>query len=257
MPPKWHRQSTDVNIFQSHLPKDYIGTSEGARLISVSITLCSIFGCALGIAYEKFKRKNRAGAETLYSERNDLLGNIRRQFRDVIAELADPSRVFLTAHAAAEIITKPIIEVLLGGSGWDVSEHLDYIHQNFVQILAILIAIEWTGWPDYKKVFLDGQIGTDSFLPLPDLSFLLEIDRKAFDRVQYQFRSVVIVENTHHSYTDKFRLPFLNSAKIEEGAFGEVNKVLVKKYSIKYAEGGWFRGGFNVEVSLSVVPRQY
>ena len=120
---------------------------------------------------------------------------------------------------------------------------MERARKHLRQVLAILIYIKWNGWPQFEEIFLreidsfDRPKRGDHHLPFLDLTFLEEDVREGFDDTQYLFRPIVIQENTHLTYSEKHRLPFLNSEIIGDGGLGIVTKVLVEKKQIKYDKG--------------------
>lgn len=117
--------------------------------------------------------------------------------------------------------------------------------------------IKWPGWPSFKTIFLgqkdvfERPVLGDHRLPFSDLNFLSEDFREEFENYQHTFRPILIVENSHNSFPSKSRLPFLESEKVGDGAFGEVMRVLVERNQIEYTSP-IYRGTFNLEVSLIV-----
>lgn len=169
----------------------------------------------------------------------------------------DLDKFFVTAHALGEILTTRRIRVIFTGLPWQVDKYLETIWKHLRQVLATLIMIKWPGWPSFKTIFLgqkdvfERPVLGDHRLPFSDLNFLSEDFREEFENYQHMFRPILIVENSHNSFPSKSRLPFLESEKVGDGAFGEVMRVLVERNQIEYTSA-IYRGDFNHEVSLIV-----
>ena len=167
---------------------------------------------------------------------------IRRELRDNRSRPTEQSLRFITADVVRQIMTIERVGDLLKGVGINTEEQLEkqMIWKHLRQILAILITIKWNGWSKFKDIFLR-ELDTfnrpehgDHQLPFLDLGFLEEDVREDFDDVQYLFKPIIIEENTHRTYTDRYRVPFLKSRERGDGGFGVVTEELVEKKQIKY-----------------------
>lgn len=187
-------------------------------------------------------RPRGSRAEAMLAARGNLMTTIRKELRDSRSRPTEKPLGFTTADAVRQIMTTERVGDLLKGIGPDAGEQLDkeMIWKHLRQILAILITIKWNNWSTFEEVFLR-ELDTfnrpergDHQLPFLDLSFLEEDVREDFDDVQYLFKPIIIEENTHHTYTEKYRVPFIKSRERGDGGFGVVTEELVEKNQIKY-----------------------
>ncbi|RDW90034.1 uncharacterized protein DSM5745_01809 [Aspergillus mulundensis] len=90
------------------------------------------------------------------------------------------------------------------------------IRAQFMQTISILIYIRWNQWDNFRLIFLeyphrsDGNLLTHDYQTLSDESFLGSWGQKFLDK-RYLFCPVDIVEGTITQYTQRHRLPFLDS----------------------------------------------
>lgn len=194
---------------------------------------------------------NRRG----WAERNreDQLKSIREELMEKRSVPKDPEKYFVTTQVIGEILTITKIRVIF--TGLDVDDYLGTIMKYLRQVLTILIMIKWTGWPSFKTIFLSFRGDSecpdrgDHLLPFSDLTFLSEDFREDFEKEQYICKPILIVENSHNSYSGNSRLPFLESEKVGYGGYGEVMRVRVERNQIVYTSGV-YRGDFNCVVSF-------
>lgn len=190
--------------------------------------------------------------------REELLRSIRKELRERRSAPKNSDEFFVTAHAVGEILTIDRIRAIFTGLPWHVETYLETIWKYLRQVLATLIMIKWTEWHSFKSIFLsrferpgsERPVRGDHLLPFSDLNFLSEDFREEFEEHQHIFRPILIVENSHHSYPSKSRLPFLESEKVGDGGFGEVMRVLIERNQIEYTSGV-YNGDSNHEVSLT------
>ena len=169
-----------------------------------------------------------------------LVDTIGRELRDSRLRPRENQLSFITAEAVKQIMTKGRAADLLKDFGPKDDQQLDIIWKHSRQILAILIYIRWSKWSSFEKTFL-GELDSfkrpergDHQLPFLDLNFLEENIREDFDNAQYLFTPIVIRENTHLTYNERFRYPFLESKERGEGGFGTVTEELVERKQIEY-----------------------
>lgn len=175
--------------------------------------------------------------------KEELIVTLRKELRDSRSRPTEKTLRFITADAVKRVMTKERVGHLLEGLGFEDQEQLNIVWNHSRQIIAILITIKWNGWPRFKEIFLRelDLLGRprrgDHQLPFLDLNFLGEDVREDFDEAQYLFRPITIQENRHQIYSEKHRLPFLESREIGYGGFGVVTEESVERKQIKYNNG--------------------
>lgn len=188
--------------------------------------------------------------ESAEKDREELLMSLRKDLKERRSVPKHSDAFFVTAHAVGEVLTTGTIKLIFAGLPWRVDSHVDMIWKYLSQVLATLITVKWTGWSNFKTIFLtqrdafDRPVRGDHQLPFSDLTFLEEDFREEFERSQHIFRPIVIEENSHKGFPSKSRLPFLESEKVGDGGFGEVFRVLVERNQILYTSGV-YKGDFN------------
>ena len=227
----------------------FLGTVEPiCRPLSLPFTIAILLLLRLGKM--NFLRRRRGSAER---NREELLHSIRKKLRERRSVPNDPEKFFVTTQVIGEILPITTIRVIF--TGLDVDDYLETIGKYLSQVLARCRPLRLTGWPIFKKIFLSFRGDSecpdrgDHLLPFSDLTFLSEDFREDFEKAQHIFTPILIVENSHNSYSGKSRLPFLESEKVGEGGFGEVMRVRVERNQILYTSGV-YRGAFNREVSF-------
>ena len=188
-------------------------------------------------------------SEAMLAVKENLMVAIRKELRESWSLPTKRKLRFITADAVRQILTTERVSLLLEELG---PRHVDRACKYLRQVLAILIYIKWDGWPQFEETFLreldsfERPKRGDHHLPFLDLSFLEEDVCEEFDDAQYLFRPIIIIENTHHTYSEKYRLPFLSSEAIGDGGFGVVDEVMVEKNQMKYYTGAI--KGYNAKV---------
>jgi hypothetical protein len=105
---------------------------------------------------------------------------------------------------------------------------------DFLKVLSTLVWIYWDKWEDFGNLFLKQHDRSDNDLPLSNTSFFQnERLQSTFEQSQYIFIPVKLKEDDEDNHNDidnyityskNHRMPFYNSGKIGEGAFGKVTK---------------------------------
>ena len=178
--------------------------------------------------------------EVMPGAKMDLTMTIRKELRESRSLPTEETRRFITADAVKQIMTSERVNLLLKGLR---PKQLERAEKYLRQVLSILVYISWNGWPRFEEIFLreldpfERPVRGDHQLPFLDLTFLEEDIRETFEDAQYLFRPIIIQENKHLTYTEKHRVPFLESEPIGDGGFGIVTKVVVEKKQIEYNTG--------------------
>lgn len=159
----------------------------------------------------------------------------------------DERRAFICQDDIDAIWTTDRLRKLSNGLDWN---DIPLVHDKFRKILSILIFIHFEEWEDFKRIFLNhttingARDRTDSHLPFNSHSRLFDNHaNRDFLQKQYIFIPVVLVKETRHSgnhaieYGEQYRMPFIKSEFIGDGATGTVFKELVAKNYFQ-SEGG-------------------
>lgn len=172
---------------------------------------------------------------------------------------------FITESNLKEIWTKPRIEELFDRQAWiceSISGQpiLEYVRQNLLKVLSILVYIEWIDLTDFNLEFVS-HVDDKGRWNRQDKDLPLDIrtighDHNAntlardFRRDQYKFIPIIIKERGDEDYpTENYVLPFCNGAKvIGEGSFFKVYKTTIPCGQFK----SFWNGTLNLKVQ--VVP---
>jgi hypothetical protein len=124
------------------------------------------------------------------------------------------------------------------------SGDLNYIWENLLNILSILVLIRWKEWHIFPHIFLEGMRDRegprlDKSIPfsldyLLDESFLGDMGQ-AFYNQQYVFKPIMVEGGTAGEYPGWKRLPFIQSKSEElgQGSYGTVTKEAIAPYQFK------------------------
>lgn len=188
------------------------------------------------------------------SAMEQLMITIRQELRDSRLRPTEKPLSFITSEIVTQIMTRERVADLLRHLGPKDEQQLDLVWKHSRQVLAILIYIKWNKWPDFNKIFLR-ELDTfqrpergDHQLPFLDLNFLEADVREDFDDAQYLFTPIIIQENSHSTYDEKCRYPFLETRERGDGGFGIVLEELVERRQIKYKSNDGVKG-YNSNVS--------
>ena len=190
----------------------------------------------------------------------ELLRRIRKELQSKYSRPDNSEHVFIHPHDARSVLTRERVKQLLRPFKWYHEDDRTDLWRSMSLILCILITIEWTEWPDFKTCFaptgdyLRYPRVTDDDLPIKDLSFLPPNIQDDFKREQYLFKPMVIEQNSHEEYSQRYRFPMTRSEPIDQpGNQGHVDKIYIEKGYLLYADQ--FNGGggsCNIEVSISL-----
>jgi hypothetical protein len=161
---------------------------------------------------------------------------------------------FICAHDIEQIWTLPRIAQLSNGLNWATPELQARAQKHFVKIMSTLIWIKWDYWDEFGRLFLEHRDTgrypdrTDKHLPLRDTSFLqTEELRTNFRDQQYLFIPVIIMEDDEDApdidiyysekYSEKRRMPFLETQTIGEGSSGTVTREIIPPGYLLYRTG--------------------
>ncbi|CZR55968.1 uncharacterized protein PAC_05856 [Phialocephala subalpina] len=187
------------------------------------------------------------------ARREELLKIIRSDLERVQRYSHKDGHEFICADDAKEIWTLPKIQALARGLPWDKPPLLERAHEDFKLVLSVLAWIHWDGWSDFGRAFLehlDGGSGefdrADRYLPFSPTTVVLADHARNGDflKRQYIFIPIELAEEGQHQhaqnkdeYEDSYRLPFLETRKIGEGAAGDVFSALVASKYFIYEQG--------------------
>jgi hypothetical protein len=161
---------------------------------------------------------------------------------------------FICAHDIEQIWTLPRIAQLSKGLNWATPELQTRALKHFLKIMSILIWINWDYWDEFGRFFLEHRDAgrnpdrRDKHLPLLDTSFLqTEELRINFRDQQYLFIPVIIMEDDEDApdidiyysekYSEKHRMPFLETQTIGEGSSGTVTREVIPPGYLLYRRG--------------------
>jgi hypothetical protein len=198
-----------------------------------------------------FRQKRNNDIAPRRTKRDDLAKLIRRELQFNQSRPAASRPTFVSDQVVRAVWNIERIRKFLDGLGWRVDDVLPDITRYFLKILSILVWIDWDNWREFKNIFLDHRDNNGSFkrcdfqLPFTHIPFFGddEISQQNFWNDQYIFKPVVIREDVHEIYHEKYLLPFMESKEIGGGAFGAVTKELVEAHHL-----WWTKGGVNGQV---------
>ena len=170
----------------------------------------------------------------------ELLSDTRRDLRERYSS-PDPgtsvSGDFITKEAIREVLSAKRLKDLFQHCQWYSPGVLSELN-SMIRVVAILILIEWKDWGEFKTRLLNRRdqrrrpVRGDHNLPFSpeQLGFLSEqYYRNQFRIRQYEVCPIVITQHRHMKYSAEFKLPFLRSKPLKDGAFGSVKAVEVEK----------------------------
>jgi hypothetical protein len=124
-------------------------------------------------------------------------------------------------------------------SAWDKTDFMD----QFIQIMSILIRIDFGKWERFRAVFIDRRDRRDGDLPfdleeLQEENFLGKVTGSIFHAAQFAFCPIQIPQQEDEFILDRERrLPWIDNPElIGEGAFGKVTKRTVAKGFLHYQD---------------------
>lgn len=124
-------------------------------------------------------------------------------------------------------------------TAWDKTDLMD----QFVQIMSILIRINFAKWNRFGAIFVNRKDRRDGDLPfslqeLQEETFLGKYIGSLFHEAQFAFCPILIPQQEDEFILDKERrLPWIDDPKlIGEGAFGKVTKRTVAKGFLHYQD---------------------
>lgn len=165
-----------------------------------------------------------------------LLVRIRKELQSKYSRPENWEYVFIHPHDARSVLTRERVKELLKNFKWYNEDDRTEIWRTMSLILCILITIEWTEWTEFKTFFaptgdyLRSPRFTDDDLPLKDVSFLPPNIQDDFKREQYLFKPIVIEQNSHAEYSQRYRLPISKVETVDEpGVQGDVDKIYLEK----------------------------
>ncbi|KIX01306.1 uncharacterized protein Z518_09031 [Rhinocladiella mackenziei CBS 650.93] len=190
-----------------------------------------------------------------------LLVRIRKELQSKYSRPESLETVFIHPHDARSVVTRERVKELLKPFKWYHEDDRTELWRTMSLILCILITIEWTEWSEFKTYFaprgdyLRYPRYTDDDLPLRDVSFLPPNIQDDFKREQYLFKPIVIEQNSHEEYSQRYRLPITKSEPIDDvGSQRDLDKIYLEKGYL-YCTDQHNAGGFNSEVHVMARKR--
>jgi len=194
-------------------------------------------------------RRKQAEEQLRVKEERDGRYLIENKIRDclwkAVKNIEKEHLRFICAQDLEKIWTLPCIAQLSKGLDWSNHELQVRAQRDFLKIMSTLIWIKWDYWHEFRSLFLEHRDRTDEQLPFKDTSFLqTEELRTSFRDQQYLFNPVIIREDDedapdHYSekYSEKHRMPFVETKPIGEGGSGIVTKEVIPPGYLKYRTG--------------------
>lgn len=120
---------------------------------------------------------------------------------------------------------------------WDRNNFME----EMIQIMSILIRINFHDWERFGAIFIDHRDRRDQNLPfdlkrLQEEGFLGRLEGALFHETQFAFCPVLIPEQEDEFILDREkRLPWIDEPRfVEKGGYGEVNKRTVAKGFLRF-----------------------
>jgi hypothetical protein len=188
-------------------------------------------------------------------EEKELRAKIARQVCEdlwkAVNRKEDEHLMFATVEDLERIWEISRLEQLSKGLDWSSPELLERARTQFRKVLSTLVWIGWDDWSEFGNLFLehrDANRGLDRWddaLPLLETSFLqTEQLRTKFRNQQYIFAPIVIMEDDdeddkidYMQFSEKHRLPFLQTEEIGQGGSGTVTRALIGAGQFGYKNG--------------------
>lgn len=215
--------------------------------------LGKIFGAGKGRERREEEELKRQAAEE--AKAKELRTKIANQVKDdlwrALSRKDDEHLMFASAEDLERIWEISRIEQLSKGLDWSGPKLLDRAQKSFQKVLSTLVWIGWDDWPEFGHLFLDHRDVNnkldrwDDALPLDDTTFLrTEQLRTFFRNQQYIFAPIVIIEDDddddkadYMQFSEKHRLPFLQTEEIGQGGSGTVTKAQIGAGQFVYKSG--------------------
>jgi len=208
-------------------------------------------------AMQMFRTKKDTQVEESKKAREELAKAIRKELRSVQSR-PERGRPFVSAASLQRVWSLERIREFLKGLGWKVEDQLGGVNKYLLKTLSVLVWVEWDDWDNFKNIFLvrDDRgtfVRCDYHIPFQNADFLGgdELTRQNFLEDQYLFKPVLIREDFHGVFDERWRLPFMESKEIGRGAFGAVTKENVEAKQLL-----WKKGGVNDNVRLPIFRNQ-
>jgi len=190
------------------------------------------------------------------SDESAFFEEIRSEIRkEMVNEDSDTTR-FITRHSLEEIWNDHRLEQLCKIANLDSSDHKSLVadlKKNMLEMVSILVFMEWKDWHRTRKIFFGSQPPTvgrrtnrqmDLFnlvdLAKDDLS---EDERLAqeFSRVRGAFFPIFITKGMVETFDSSWRLPFLESEHedfmVGTSSNGDVTKDVIAVRQYQYLPG--------------------
>ncbi len=217
------------------------------------------FGELFGVGRGRRKReeeesRKREVEESRKKESRDSRSSITNQVHnDLWKALRNKDREehlrFVCEDDILQTWTSSRIEQLSRGLDWSDPKLLRRAQKYFVKVMSTLVWIHWDHWDEFGHLFLEHHgvdtclDRTDKNLPLEDTSFLqTELLQSSFRDQQYLFLPVIIMEDEEDEeddiqYSEKHRMPFLETATIGQGGSGLVTKETIPPGQFMHKRG--------------------
>jgi hypothetical protein len=217
--------------------------------------LGKIFGVGKGRERREGEElKRRTAEEAKAKVAKELRTKIANQVKDdlwrVLNRTEDEHLMFANAEDLGRIWEISRLEQLSKDLEWSDQKLLERARDKFLKVLSTLVWIGWDDWPEFGHLFLEHHDANnkldrwDEMLPLDDTSFLpTEQLRTFFRNQQYIFAPILIMEDDedddadYMQYSEKHRLPFLQTEEIGQGGSGTVTKALIVAGQFGYKSG--------------------
>jgi hypothetical protein len=205
--------------------------------------LGKIFGVGKGKENQEGEELKRRRADE--AKAKELRTKITNQVKDdlwrALSRKDDEHLMFAGAEDLERIWKISRLEQLSKGLDWSDPELLEHAQRYLRKVLSTLVWIGWDDWPKFGRLFLKHYGANNKFdrwddmLPLHDTSFLpTEQLRTFFRNQQYIFAPIVIMEDDdeddkadYMQFSEKHRLPFLQTEEIGQGGSGTVTKAQI------------------------------
>jgi len=224
------------------------------------------FGKIFGVGKGKEKREGEgskrhvAGEDKAKELRTNIINQVKDDLWRALCRKDDEHLMFASAEDLGRIWDISRLEQISKGLDWSDPKLLKRAQRYFRKVLSTLVWIGWDDWPEFGQLFLEHYDTNmkldrwDDMLPLSDTSFLpTEQLRTFFRNKQYIFTPIVIMEDDDEDdkadyiqFSEKHRLPFLQTEEIGQGGSGTVIKA-----KIVAGQFGYKNGAYNIEVRMS------